>query len=263
METLSFPKSPEIHRFNGGKPRRFIDTLKNIFRKSKKNGSNPQENVITPESTKLNILLESLSQIIDPGAEDQHYLAKIESWLEEYRPQTNRKQVFRQLNRIAKHYHEYNCLLAFFYQHGIGTRIHTKKSFKYYKRGAENNDKFAQNQVGWSYQNGIGTKRDFDKAFRWYTVSAEAGDTSGMCNLAYCYVDGTGTARDLNKAFFWFKKSAESGIAVSQFALAGCYRNGQGTPKDIHKALLWYQKALKHGYDFWRLDLHQILVVGY
>ncbi|CAG8627399.1 447_t:CDS:2 [Ambispora gerdemannii] len=92
MEILNFPKSPEIHRVYGGKPRRLIDTLKNIFKKSKKNG-NSLENEITPESTKLNTLLESLSYIIDPGAEDQHYLAKIETCIQA--TTSNRKTLSR------------------------------------------------------------------------------------------------------------------------------------------------------------------------
>ncbi|KAG9291237.1 hypothetical protein G9A89_021739 [Geosiphon pyriformis] len=239
----------------------FINRIKQLFKKNQSGKANINSIQITPESTAIKELLNSLSNIIDPGAEDQHLLAGIETWFSS-QPQT-RKKIFQELRKTAKIHHEYNFLLAFFYQQGIGTRVQTKKTFKYYKRAAEKDDYFGQNQLGWCFQNGIGTRWDYDKAFQWYLSSAKGGDFSGMCNLAYCYTDGTGTTVDEKEAFYWFLKSAESGIAVSQNAVAGCFQNGKGTTKDIHKALYWYRRSLKHGYHFWHLGLRKLMTKGY
>ena len=112
---------------------------------------------------------------------------------------------------------------------------------------AENDDPFAQNELGDMYYNGTGVEKDYHKAVEWYQKSAIKRIAKAQCNLGYMYYNGFGVEKDYQKAVEWYQKSANQGCAAAQCNLGVMYRNGFGVEKDYHKAIELYQKAINQG----------------
>ena len=61
------------------------------------------------------------------------------------------------------------------------------------------------------YGKGLGVKRDDVKSFKWYKKSAEQGHPNAQFNLGVIYAKGRGTDKDEKLSREWYKKSAEQG----------------------------------------------------
>ena len=112
---------------------------------------------------------------------------------------------------------------------------------------AENDDPFAQNELGDIYYNGTGVEKDYHKAVEWYQKSAIKRNAKAQCNLGYMYENGFGVEKDYQKAVEWYQKSANLGCANAQNNLGSMYRSGFGVEMDYQKAVEWYQKSANQG----------------
>ena len=117
--------------------------------------------------------------------------------------------------------------------------------FDYFIRATQNDEPYAQNQLGNCYYNGQGVKQDYSKAVEWYTKAAE-WDANAQINLGTCYYNGQGVKQDYSKAVEWYTKAAEWN-ANAQIDLGNCYYNGLGVKQDYSKAVEWYTKAAERG----------------
>jgi TPR repeat protein len=61
---------------------------------------------------------------------------------------------------------------------------------------AEAGDAEAQVKVGIAYGNGEGVAKNIHQAVYWYRKSAENGNRYGQYNLGYCYYQGLGVTKD-------------------------------------------------------------------
>ncbi|PKC09447.1 HCP-like protein [Rhizophagus irregularis] len=118
-----------------------------------------------------------------------------------------------------------------------------KKSFYWYQKSAENNNKFAQYNLGLYYQNGWGIeKTDEIEAFKWYEKSAKQDNSDAQNYLGFLYNNGINIQKDLEKSFYWYQKSAENGNMIAQYNLSNFYRYGLEIEKNEIKAKEWYKK---------------------
>ncbi|CAG8524903.1 4029_t:CDS:2 [Ambispora gerdemannii] len=144
---------------------------------------------------------------------------------------------------------ENRCLLAVFYEYGIGTFIHEDSAFKNYKLAAEEGDTLAQAFLSlcYCYDMGIGTAVDRVKAFEWYEKAAIGGSVAAQCNCGNCLLEGRGVQENVRNAYIWYRKSANGLYHKAEHMLGYCHEFGVGTLLDIHQAIIWGRRALKNG----------------
>ncbi len=107
---------------------------------------------------------------------------------------------------------ESNTQLGVRYLLGRGVKQNDTQAFYYFRKGAHQDDAFAQNELAYLYAAGKGTPRNDGKAFMWYKKAAEHGLASAQFNLGLMYLYGIGTAPDRALAKEWIKKSAAHGF---------------------------------------------------
>ena len=90
-------------------------------------------------------------------------------------------------------------------------------------------------------------RRNLAEAVKWYRRSAEQGDRYSQYNLAVMLLKGQGTAQDAEEAFRWCCLAAEQGLAEAQLHLGDLYHAGHGVTADVALAEAWYEKAAEQG----------------
>ena len=102
---------------------------------------------------------------------------------------------------------------------GRGVKQDNEKAFYYFRKAANQNDAFAQNELAYMYAAGKGTPREDAKAFKWYKAAANHGLISAQYNLALLYLHGIGTKADKKLALEWLQKSAQGGFEPAHIKL--------------------------------------------
>lgn len=141
------------------------------------------------------------------------------------------------------------------YWNGIGVNMDKGKAFGCYSAAAYQGLVQAQCNVGYCYWNGIGVKEDKAQAVGWYRTAARNGDANAQYTLGMCYEFGINVNMDMTTAVKWFSKAAHQGLAQAQFALASCYDMGIGIKEDNFQAFEWYKKAGNQGFAIAQLYL--------
>jgi TPR repeat protein len=119
-----------------------------------------------------------------------------------------------------------------------------KVAFEWYRKSAEQNNKYAQYNLGRMYGYGLGVFKDEKKAFEYYEKSAKQGHFTSMSEVAFAYLDGTGVVKDYTEAYNWLVKAAEGEDENrARNALGVLYEFGWGVDKDIVLAYAWYNIA--------------------
>lgn len=90
---------------------------------------------------------------------------------------------------------------------------------------------------------GLGVPRNPTKAIAAYRKGAEEGDLKAMNNLAFLYEQGELIPADRTLAISWYRRAAERGSPVAQLHLAGMYERGDGVNSDPLAALSLYSQA--------------------
>ena len=88
------------------------------------------------------------------------------------------------------------------------------------------------------YKNGIGVEKNIEKSIYWYQKSAENENKFAQYNLGRCYKDGIGVEKDEAKAFEWYEKSAKQDYSNAQNSLEVFYKNDRGVKKKYRKSNL-------------------------
>ena len=87
-------------------------------------------------------------------------------------------------------------------------------------------------------------------AVKWYAKGAELGNEYAQSSLAQMYQYGKGVETNLAKAIEWYTKAAEKGNEIALFELGEIYQYGHGVEMDYTKAVEWYIKATEKGDEF-------------
>ncbi|KAG9287101.1 hypothetical protein G9A89_000995 [Geosiphon pyriformis] len=144
---------------------------------------------------------------------------------------------------------ERGCVLALFYDYGIGVKENKSLAAESYKIAAESGDLLAQVQLGFYLQEGWGLKRDKKEAVYWYRKASDDGFEGGHNFLGICYQWGLGVTIDSKLAFEYTLKAASAvEYGEPQARLGSFYESGFGTKIDLCKAFKWYQKSAANQY---------------
>jgi hypothetical protein len=83
------------------------------------------------------------------------------------------------------------------------------------------------------YCTGTGVVRNLAEAVKWYRRSAQQGDRYAQYNLAIMLLKGQGTTQDAEEAFYWCSAAAEQGLSEAQVQLGDLHGTGLTAQKDI------------------------------
>ena len=120
------------------------------------------------------------------------------------------------------------------------------------------NNKYAQYNLGVCYYYGRGVTQDYYEAVKWYRKAAEQGDAYAQRNLGGCYYDGQGVTQDYYEAVKWYRKAAEQGNANAMSWMGYIFENGEGVTKDLQEAIRWYKLGAEKGEDFSKKALERL-----
>lgn len=98
------------------------------------------------------------------------------------------------------------------YLFGRGVPSNQTKAFYYFKKAADNGDKYARNEVAYLYAAGKGTAQNYEKALFYYQLAAYQNVASAQFNLGLMYAKGLGTRPNQIDAIKWIEKSAMQGF---------------------------------------------------
>ena len=77
-------------------------------------------------------------------------------------------------------------------------------------KAAENGDQDAMESLANSYLNGNETEQDFRKSFKWWKKLAEEGSAIAQFNTGLYLAKGLGVKRDFGKAVEWMEKQQKT-----------------------------------------------------
>ena len=83
-------------------------------------------------------------------------------------------------------------------------------------RAAQNNEAWAQTDLGTAYELGIGMDKNTKMAASWYQKAADQGYAGAQTNLGVLYGSGVGLRYDRQRAIYWLKLAAEQGDKIAQ-----------------------------------------------
>lgn len=193
---------------------------------------------------------ESLLQDVDNKRKHCESISCVELIENANCPMEKREEALQRLSVLA---HEENNAwaqvnLGILYEGGKLVGQDDKKALDYYLMAAENGSTGAMNNIGNFYLHGRGVVKDYEKAFAWYKKAADlSGNAAAECSLGMCYQYGYGTAVDYEKARFFYGLSARQGLGLAFYRLGLLYEQGLGVPQDIRIAKQYFGEALHRG----------------
>ncbi|WAW09833.1 sel1 repeat family protein [Oxalobacter vibrioformis] len=110
-----------------------------------------------------------------------------------------------------------------------------KEALEIYRHPEFSHDAAVQNRIGTIYLEPA--FRNKKQSAQWFRKSAEQGNRYGQFNLGQAYKNGTGVSRDYAKAMQYFHQSASQGYAPAMNAIGALYEEGKGVEKDEDNAI--------------------------
>lgn len=131
------------------------------------------------------------------------------------------------------------CKLAAAYMEGNGVRQDYTEEVKWLRKAADQNNAWAQYNLGICYGKGDGVVRDYVEAVKWWRKAAQQNDAYAEYALGNSYNRGNGVPLDQAEAAKWWRRAAEQNHAGAQQNLSTAYNNGEGAAKDFVEAYKW------------------------
>jgi len=119
-----------------------------------------------------------------------------------------------------------------------------KKSAEWFRKSAEQGNRYAQFNLGMAYRKGYGVQKDNAIAIQLFKQSAAQDYTPAMNVIARMYEEGSGVEKSEETAIHWYLKSANNGNTNAIHRLADIYEHSQfGQPANRKKAQQWKSRA--------------------
>lgn len=149
------------------------------------------------------------------------------------------------------------CQLGLLYREGHGIPKDEKQAFDWFMKAAHANQNCPRGKfyVGRSYHYGNGVQKDYKEAVRWYTMAAQQNDSYAQLNLGSCYEWGEGVSTDYQKAAYWYELSANQGEPLAKCNLGLLFKRGKGVQKDLSKAVSLFRDSANQGEAYGMLQL--------
>ena len=82
----------------------------------------------------------------------------------------------------------------------------------------------------------------------WYRLAAEQNNAYAQCNLGDCYELGHGVEQESRQALYWYRLAAEQDNMTAKFSLATMLEAGKGMEKNEAEAIRLYQEYARAGF---------------
>ena len=133
----------------------------------------------------------------------------------------------------------------------FGDIYYQKREFRtavrFYRKGAEQGDPHAQDNLGKCYWEGNGVEQNYSEAVQWFRAAEEQGLAEAQYHLGTMYHWGAGVEHDDSEAVRRYRIAAEQRVTEAQFHLGMMYDYGDGIPENPEKANKLYWEAAQNG----------------
>ena len=133
----------------------------------------------------------------------------------------------------------------------FGDIYYQKREFgtaaRFYRKGAEQGDPHAQDNLGKCYWEGNGVEKNYSEAVRLFRASMKQGVAEAQYHLGIMYYSGYSVEQNYSEAVRYYRAAAEQGVTEAQFELGLMYDYGDGIPEDQEKANKLYWEAANSG----------------
>lgn len=137
--------------------------------------------------------------------------------------------------------------LCYFYGYGVNKDF--SQALYWYKQGAEQGDKYCQNNLAIMYHKGQGCKKDLINAMFWYKKAAEQGNVNAQRSLGYIYMNGDDLSPDFLTAYYWFSRAAEQEDVHAIYEIGLMYLYGKGLNVNYQKAYEYFLRASEQDFN--------------
>lgn len=104
----------------------------------------------------------------------------------------------------------------------------------------------AQHIVAFCYQHGLGTEKDEYAALEWYQKAAAQNHPQSISSMAFFYEHGlAGLEMNTDEAVRLWRKAAELDDKEAQFALGNIYGYGIYVEQNREEAIRWWRRSAR------------------
>ncbi len=212
----------------------YLNKLKNQPKKQKQR---KQAELIEPKAFTLSERADSG----DPEAQLEYALCLLEG---EGYPQ-NEKEAVQYLHKAAENenWDAYYWLGECYDEHRGVPRDYLKAE-KYYEIGAEHNDPWAMNALG--YIRKYVLFKDKGKVMECFLTAAKLGNAFAMNNLGICYLESSNSDWAADRGLEWFTQSVKLGCTQAMFNAGKWYETIGNNRKE---AIKYYSMAAERGHQ--------------
>lgn len=142
---------------------------------------------------------------------------------------------------------QYNLAVSYYY--GKGVKQNYDKAIEWFLKVAETGDSDSQNFLGCCYD----LKNDLKKAFEYYKLAAEQDNRYAQNNMGNFYKEGKYVERDFEQAAYWYKKAVANGYEDAQNILDEWYEKGIIAKEDAPKVQdAEFGELVHYGNNLWK-----------
>lgn len=117
----------------------------------------------------------------------------------------------------------------------------------WYRKAAEQNNPYAQNELGKLILLSDQSVTALQEARVWFEKAAVQKYAPGQVNLANVYLHladlNNRDSKEMVLAHYWFEQAARQNMAAAQYQLGMMFLYAEGAEQDISKARTWFEKA--------------------
>lgn len=136
-------------------------------------------------------------------------------------------------------------------------------AYEWYLKAAANNNRVAQEKLGYMFIFGQGVERSVDNAIKWYLKAGYNGNSNAQCMLGIMYEGGFGghVQQSYEDAIYWYTRAAENGDGDALLYLGELYYEGNGVEQSYKTAFEYFSEYAKTNED--DTDLQRYLGIMY
>ena len=140
-------------------------------------------------------------------------------------------------------------LLAYFYEHSVGTEQNYPLAKHTYLKALELGEKKIYHKLGQYAYYGYGMEKDMQEAFGYFYAGANENEEECYYFLGVMYSRGEGIKKDYSQAFYWYSRGANAGDVRAMYNVSLYYEKGVAVSEDQEKAQYWLKKSAEGGFD--------------
>lgn len=164
--------------------------------------------------------------------------------------------LFDAIREGADHGNAFDCnAMGYFFTEGIGCKKDYATGASYYATNARRGNLLAIRDAGLAYLNA----KDYKNAYKWFKRGAEEENITCIYYYGRLTVEGLGCTADPSKGFVYALKAAERGFANAQYYVSELYRDGRGVNASAEASEKWLRSAAVQGLPKAVLDYGKLM----